>query len=48
MDISKYLTTVGLIGGVLTNNLSIASGIVITSVVVTLAIIGFYVIPKNN
>lgn len=48
MDIAKYLATVGLISGFLTNTLTAFSGFVITCVVVLLIAVGFYVIPPKQ
>ena len=48
MDVAKYLATVGLIGGVLTNTLTAVTGLMITFVVVTLTLIAFYIIPSKK
>jgi hypothetical protein len=48
MDVAKYLATVGLIGSVLTNSLTILGGITITVIVVILVLIAFYTIPLKQ
>lgn len=48
MDIAKYLATVGLIGGFLTNTLTLISGLMITIVVIVLVFTAFYTIPENE
>jgi hypothetical protein len=48
LDVAKYLATVGLIGGFLTNTLTAPSGLLIAVVVVMLVIVAFYVIPPRK
>lgn len=47
MDIAKYLATVGFIGSLLTDKLSIAAGISIFAAVIVLVVISFYTIPPK-
>lgn len=47
MDIAKFLATVGLIGGILTNRLTFLNGLVII-VVVILLILAFFTIPPEG
>lgn len=48
MDVAKYLATVGFIGSLLTDRLSIASGISIFAAVIILVIASFYTIPPKK
>lgn len=48
MDVTKYLLTVGVIGGVLTEKLSIATGLSLFTIAVIVFIIGFYAIPEKR
>ncbi len=48
MDVAKYLTTVGLIGGILTNELTTITGLAVTIVVAVLVVVAFYVIPPKK
>ena len=48
MDVAKYLATVGLIGGILTNKLTALTGLAITMMVAILVIVAFYVIPPKK
>ncbi len=48
MDVAKYLATVGLIGSILTNSLTIYGGVAITIIVVSLILIAFYIIPPKR
>lgn len=45
MDVTKYLLTVGVIGGVLTEKLSVATGLPLFTIAIIVFIIGFYAIP---
>ncbi len=46
MDISKYLVTVGLVGGIIADKLYSVLGIIMFVLAVVSAIIGFYIIPE--
>ncbi len=48
MDVAKFLATVGLIGGILTNKLTFINGLVIIVVVVILLILAFFTIPPKG
>lgn len=48
LDVAKYLATVGLIGGFLTNSLTAPSGLLIAVVVLVLVIGAFYIIPPKK
>ncbi|PIU84428.1 MAG: hypothetical protein COS67_13290, partial [Deltaproteobacteria bacterium CG06_land_8_20_14_3_00_44_19] len=48
MDIAKYLATVGFIGSLLTDKLSVAAGISIFAAVIVLVVISFYTIPPKK
>ncbi|WP_447972883.1 hypothetical protein [Nitrospira sp. Kam-Ns4a] len=48
LDVAKYLATVGLIGGFLTNTLTTLSGLLIAVVFVVLGVAAFYVIPPKK
>ena len=48
LDVSKYLTTVGLIGGLLTDKLTLLTGVAITGVVIALTLVAFYIIPPKK
>ncbi|MBI5214084.1 MAG: hypothetical protein HY957_12080 [Nitrospirae bacterium] len=48
MDVTKYLLTVGLIGGVLTEKFSIKTGFALFIIAIIVFIIGFYAIPKKK
>ena len=48
MDIAKYLATVGLIGSILTNKLTLIAGLLIILVVLILAVIAYYIIPPKK
>lgn len=48
LDVAKYLATVGLVGGFLTNTLTALSGLLIAVVVVVLVIGAFYIIPPKR
>jgi len=45
MDVAKYLATVGLIGGILTNKLTFLNGLFIIIIVISLGIVAFFTIP---
>ncbi len=42
MDVAKFLATVGLIGGILTNNITAIAGIAVVVVVSILVLVAFY------
>lgn len=46
MDISKYLVTVGLVGGIIADKLYSVLGVIMFVLAVVSAIIGFYIIPE--
>lgn len=48
MDVAKYLATVGLIGGILTDNLSLIGGLYLASIVGLLLLLAFYIIPPKR
>ena len=48
MDVAKYLATVGLIGGFLTEKLTYHGGFGITIVVLILLLVAFYIIPPKK
>jgi len=48
MDVSKYLLTVGLVGGIITDKMSIAMGSTFFVLSVVRAVIGFFIIPKKR
>ncbi len=51
LDVSKYLFTIGLIGGILTpqgKELTLGMGLAIFIVALVSAAMGFYVIPKDK
>ncbi len=48
MDVTKYLLTVGFVGGILTDKMHIVSGIVLLIIAVVVFIIGFYAIPPKE
>jgi hypothetical protein len=48
LDISKYLSTVGIIGGVIIGGLSLKIGVALFVVAASVAIVGFYTIPEDN
>jgi hypothetical protein len=48
MDVSKYLLTVGLVGGIITDKMSIAMGSTFFVLSVVSAVIGFFIIPKKR
>ncbi len=48
MDVAKYLATVGLIGGILTENITAIAGIAIVAVVAILIIVAFFTIPSKK
>ncbi|MCH7733314.1 MAG: hypothetical protein IIB44_12545 [Candidatus Marinimicrobia bacterium] len=45
MDVGKYLATVGLIGGILTDKLTLMTGFAIATMVLILILVAFYIIP---
>jgi hypothetical protein len=48
MDIAKYLATLGLIGGTLTNSLTAIGSVIIAVIVIALIAGAFYVIPQKG
>ena len=48
MDITKYLLTIGLIGGILTNKLTSLSAILIIFAVIILFIVAYFTIPAEE
>ena len=48
MDVAKYLATVGLIGGILTNHLTFANGLAIIFLVALLLAVAFFTIPPGK
>jgi len=48
IDIAKYIVTVGIIGGILTEKMSVVVAIAIFIVAIISFIIGFYTIPPKK
>lgn len=48
LDISKYLATVGLIGGILTNTLTLFGGLIVFVVVSILVSVAYFIIPEKK
>jgi len=48
MDVTKYLLTVGIVGGVLTEKLSYFTGAILFIIAVVVFIVGFYSIPPKR
>ena len=48
IDIAKYIVTVGIIGGILTEKMSVAAAVAIFIVAIISFIIGFYTIPPKK
>jgi len=48
MDVTKYLITVGLIGGILTDKISFISGISIFIIAIIIFLIAFFTIPLES
>ncbi len=48
MDVAKYLATVGLIGGILTDSLSLIGGFYLAAIVGLLLLLAFYIIPPKK
>lgn len=48
IDIAKYLITVGLIGGIFTDKVSFVMGIIIICIVITISLVGFFIIPPDK
>ncbi len=48
MDVTKYLLTIGLIGGILTNKLTSLSAILIIFAVIILFIVAYFTIPAEE
>jgi len=47
-DITKYILTIGLISGILSNKVNILTGILISIVAIILFLIAFFVTPSDN
>jgi len=48
MDVTKYLLTAGLIGGILTEKMTFFTGVLFLIVAAAVFIIGFYAIPAKK
>ena len=48
MDVTKYLLTIGLIGGILTEKVGILSGVSIVAAALALFMIAFITIPPSE
>ncbi|MFQ5639624.1 MAG: hypothetical protein ACE5IR_16695 [bacterium] len=48
MDVTKYLLTIGFIGGVLTEKINILSGALLVIAAIIVFSIAFYTIPKDE
>ncbi|MBI4679673.1 MAG: hypothetical protein HY753_00280 [Nitrospirae bacterium] len=48
MDVCKYLLTIGLIGGILTEKISPISAIVIVVAVIIFFVVAFFTIPPEK
>ena len=48
MDVTKYLLTIGLIGGILTNKLTSLPAILIIFAVIILFIVAYFTIPAEE
>jgi len=48
MDITKYLLTVGIIGGILTERMTALTGSALFVIAVAVFIIGFYAVPPKK
>lgn len=48
MDVTKYLLTVGVVGGFLTEKISYVSGLLLFVIAFVVFIIGFYSIPPKK
>jgi len=48
MDVTKYLLTVGVIGGALTEKVSVATALALFGIAVLVFVIGFYAIPAKK
>ncbi len=48
MDVTKYLLTVGIVGGILTERLSTITGVILFIIAIIVFLIGFYVIPPRK
>jgi uncharacterized membrane protein len=48
MDVTKYLLTIGFIGGILTEKIDIVSGIFIVIGAIILFLIAFFTIPPEE
>lgn len=48
LDVSKYLVTAGLIGGLLTEKITAFAGIIVFVIAIGISMVGFYVIPPKK
>lgn len=48
VDVAKYLLTIGFIGNIFVEKISVVSGIITMGVVIILTLIGFYTIPPER
>lgn len=48
IDIAKYIVTVGIIGGILTDKMSVVAAIAIFIVAIMSFVVGFYTIPPKK
>ena len=48
MDVTKYMITVGIIGGILTEKVSRITGIFLFVIAIIVFLIGFYIIPPKK
>ena len=48
MDVAKYLITVGFIGGILTDKISIISGIILVAVINIVFWVAFFTLPPER
>lgn len=48
LDVTKYLLTAGLIGGVLTEKVTLAFGFIFVALAIVVFLIGFFTIPPKK
>jgi len=48
MDVTKFLLTVGVIGGALTEKVSVATALALFGIAILVFVIGFYAIPAKK
>jgi len=48
MDVTKYLITVGLIGGILTDKIRFTSAIIISIMIIIVFLVAFFTIPPEK